>query len=76
MISYMDIVFCIEPDKGILETWPPIYRGQERLARGILRLSQLSTTLILDTHQTSPCLTDPYIHVHLTPSSLDPKSFI
>jgi hypothetical protein len=34
MIWYIDNVNCIEPDR-ILETRPPIYRGQERPARGI-----------------------------------------
>jgi hypothetical protein len=75
MILYTNIVICIEPDR-ILETWPPIYRGQERLARDRLRLSQSSTTLILNTHQISPCLTDLYLRVHPAPSSPDPKSFI
>jgi hypothetical protein len=32
MISYIEIVIFIEPNR-ILETWPPIYRGQERPAR-------------------------------------------
>jgi hypothetical protein len=75
MTSYIDTVICIEPNR-ILETWPPIYRGQEKPARARLRLSQLSTTLILNTHQTSPCLTDLYLRAHPTPFSPDPKSFI
>jgi hypothetical protein len=75
MISYIDNVIYIEPDP-ILETWPPIYRGQERPARDRLILSQLRTTLILNTHETLPCLTDLYLRVHPTPSSPDPKSII
>jgi hypothetical protein len=75
MTSYTDIVICIEPDR-ILETWPPIYRGQERPARDRLRLSQLSTTFILNTHETLPCLTNLYLRVHPMPSAPDPKSFI
>jgi hypothetical protein len=27
-LPYIDVVICIEPYL-ILETWPPIYRGQE-----------------------------------------------
>jgi hypothetical protein len=38
MALNIDTVICIEPDR-ILETWSPIYRGQERLVRGRLRLS-------------------------------------
>jgi hypothetical protein len=75
MISYADTVICIKTDR-ILETWPPIYRGQERPARDRLRLSQLNTTLILHTRIIMACLTDLYLRVHLTPSSPDPKSFI
>jgi hypothetical protein len=44
MISYTNIVMHIEPDR-ILETWPPIYRGQERPDRERLRLSQLIPSL-------------------------------
>jgi hypothetical protein len=75
MISYTNIVICIEPDQ-ILETWPPIYRGQERPARDKLRLSQLSTSLF-STH-TKFCLfcLNLYLRVHPTPSSPDRKSFI
>jgi hypothetical protein len=40
---------------------PSILVGHQRPARDRLRLSQLSTTLILDTHQTSPCLSDLYL---------------
>jgi hypothetical protein len=39
-MSYTDIVICIEPDR-FLETWPPIYRGQERTVRDRLRVSQV-----------------------------------
>jgi hypothetical protein len=75
MTSYTDIVICIELDQ-FLGTWPPIQRGQERPARDRLRLSQLSTTLILDTKKPHLVLSDLYLRVHPTPSFLDPKSFI
>jgi hypothetical protein len=51
------IVICIEPNR-ILETWPPIYRGQERPAKDRLRLNQLSTSLFSNTHQILPCLSE------------------
>jgi hypothetical protein len=69
------IVICIGPNR-FFETWPPIYRGQERPARDRLRLSQLSTSLF------STCIMfrlvglNLYLLVHLAPSSPDPKSFI
>jgi hypothetical protein len=53
-MSYTDVVMCIEPDR-FLETWPPIYRGQERTVRDRLKVSQV------DHHAYSrytPCLTD------------------
>jgi hypothetical protein len=53
-MSYTDIVICIELDQ-IFETWPPIYRGQERTVRDRLRGSQV------DHHVYSrymPCLTN------------------
>jgi hypothetical protein len=68
----MDTIICIEPDR-ILETWPPIYRGQERPARDWLRLSQVQY------HAYSwytPYLSDLYLRIHLMPSSPYPKSFI
>jgi hypothetical protein len=39
-MSYIDIVICIGPDR-FLETWSPIYRGQERPVRDRLRISQV-----------------------------------
>jgi hypothetical protein len=33
-------VICIEPEP-ILETWPPIYRGQEGTVEGRLKASQV-----------------------------------
>jgi hypothetical protein len=53
-MSYTDVVICIGPDR-FLETWPPIYRGQERPVRDRLKESQV------DHHVYSryvPCLTD------------------
>jgi hypothetical protein len=38
-MSYTDIVIRTRP-LPILETWPPIYRGQERTERDILKASQ------------------------------------
>jgi hypothetical protein len=73
MISYADIVILVEPDR-ILETWPPIYRGQERPTRDRLRLSQLIARLF------SPHITFRLVclifnlRVHLKPSSPYPKS--
>jgi hypothetical protein len=40
MISYTDIVIYIEPGR-ILETWPPIYRGQKRPARDITEIEPI-----------------------------------
>jgi hypothetical protein len=51
---YADIVICVGP-LTILETWPPIYRGQERTERGRLRVSQSSPHVYF---QYTPCLTD------------------
>jgi hypothetical protein len=51
------VAICIEPDR-FLETWPPINRGQERPARGRLRLSQLTTSLFSNSQQVSPCLSE------------------
>jgi hypothetical protein len=75
MISYTNIVICIEPDR-FLETWPPIYRGQERPARDRLRLSQLSTRLFLTHTKFRLVCLNLYLRVHPMPSSPDPKSFI
>jgi hypothetical protein len=41
-MSYVDIVICIE-SLPILETWPPIYRGQEGTVRDRLKASQVYT---------------------------------
>jgi hypothetical protein len=35
-MSYIDVVICIGP-LPFLETWPPIYRGQERTVRDRLK---------------------------------------
>jgi hypothetical protein len=37
-ISYNDVVIYIGP-LSFLETWPPIYRGQERMVRDRLKAS-------------------------------------
>jgi hypothetical protein len=39
---YVDIVICIG-SLPIFETWPPIYRGQERTVRDRLKASQVYT---------------------------------
>jgi hypothetical protein len=39
-MSYVDTVIRIGP-LPILETWPPIYRGQERTVRDRLKTSQV-----------------------------------
>jgi hypothetical protein len=71
-MSYIDIVKCIRPDR-FLETRPPIYRGQERLVRDRLRVSQVDHHVY---SRYTPCLTDLYLRVHPMPYSPDPKSFI
>jgi hypothetical protein len=71
-MSYTDTVICIKPNR-FLETWPRIYRGQERPVRDRLRVSQVDHHIC---SQYTPCLTDPYLRVHPMPYSLDPKSFI
>jgi hypothetical protein len=53
-MSYADIVICVGP-LPILETWPPIYRGQERMVRDRLRVSQNSHYVYF---RYAPCLTD------------------
>jgi hypothetical protein len=70
-MSYVDIVICIRP-LPILETWPPIYRGQERTVRDRLKASQVYSTFTFDTH----IVWLIYRRVHPTPYSPDPKSFI
>jgi hypothetical protein len=41
-MPYLDIVICIG-SLPILETCPPIYRGQERMVRDRLKASQVYT---------------------------------
>jgi hypothetical protein len=53
-MSYVDIVICIG-SLPILETWPPIYRGQERRVRDRLKASQVYPHVYF---QHTPCLTD------------------
>jgi hypothetical protein len=53
-MSYVDIVICIG-SLPILETWPPIYRGQERTVEDRLKVSQSSPYVYF---QHAPCLTD------------------
>jgi hypothetical protein len=65
MISYTDSVICTEPDR-ILETWPPIYRGQE-LARDRLRLSQLITSLFSSYIKFRLVCLNLYLWVHPMP---------
>jgi hypothetical protein len=45
-MSYVDIVICIG-SLPILETWPPIYRGQEGTVRDRLKASQVYTHVLL-----------------------------
>jgi hypothetical protein len=53
-MSYVDIVICIG-SLPILETWPPIYRGQERTVRDRLKASQVYTHVYF---RYAPCSTD------------------
>jgi hypothetical protein len=53
-MSYVDIVICIG-SLPILETWPPIYRGQDRTVRDRLKVSQSSPYVYF---RYTPCLTD------------------
>jgi hypothetical protein len=53
-MSYTDIVICTG-SLPILETWPPIYRGQERTERNRLKASQVYTHVYF---RYTPCLTD------------------
>jgi hypothetical protein len=53
-MSYVDIVICIG-SLPILETWPPIYRGQERMMRDRLKASLVYTHVYF---RYTPCLTD------------------
>jgi hypothetical protein len=45
-LPYVDIVICIGP-LPILETWPPIYRGQERAVKDRLKASQVEHPSLL-----------------------------
>jgi hypothetical protein len=53
-MSYVNIVICIG-SLPILETWPPIYRGQERAVRDRLKASQVYTHIYF---RYTPCLTN------------------
>jgi hypothetical protein len=53
-MSYTDIVICIG-SLPFLETWPPIYRGQERTVRDRLKASQVHHHVCF---WYTPCLTD------------------
>jgi hypothetical protein len=53
-MSYVDIVICVG-SLPILETWTPIYRGQERTVRDKLKASQVYTHVYF---RHTPCLTD------------------
>jgi hypothetical protein len=71
-MSYTDIVICIGPNR-FLETWPPIYRGQERPVMNRLSVSQVDHHVY---SRYTPYLIDLYLRVHSTPYSPNPKSFI
>jgi hypothetical protein len=45
-LPYIDIIICIGP-YPILETWPPIYRGQEETVWGRLKASQVEHPSLL-----------------------------
>jgi hypothetical protein len=53
-MSYVDIVICVK-SLPILETWPPIYRGQERKVGDRLKANQVYTHVYF---RYTPCLTD------------------
>jgi hypothetical protein len=69
---YVDTVICIGP-LPILETWPPIYRGQERTVRDRLRASQVYSYVYF---RHTPCLTDLTFEFiqRPTPPILSPSS--
>jgi hypothetical protein len=48
-LPYVDVVICIGP-YPILETWPPIYRGQEGTVWGRLKASQVKHPSLLSIH--------------------------
>jgi hypothetical protein len=53
-MPYVDIVICVG-SLPILETWAPIYRGQERMVRDRLRVSESSPYVYF---RYTSCLTD------------------
>jgi hypothetical protein len=53
-MSYIGMVICVGP-LPYLETWPPIYMGQERTVMDRLRVSQSSLYVYF---RYTPCLTD------------------
>jgi hypothetical protein len=71
-MSYVDTVIFIEP-LSILETWSPIYRGQERTVRDRLRAGQAYSYVYF---QYAPCLTDLTFEFirRPTPPILSPSS--
>jgi hypothetical protein len=71
-MSYVDTVIYIGP-LPIPETWPPIYRGQERTVRGRLKASQVYSYVYF---RYAPCLTDLTFEFirHPTPLILSPSS--
>jgi hypothetical protein len=73
-MSYVDIVICIG-SLLILETWPPIYRGQERMVKDRLKASQVYYYVYF---RYTPCLTD-FIFEFIrrpTPPILSPSYWI
>jgi hypothetical protein len=48
-MSYVDIIICIG-SHPILETWPPIYRGQQGTVWDILKVSQVLHPCLLLIH--------------------------
>jgi hypothetical protein len=53
-MSYVNTIICVRP-LPFLETWPPIYRGQERTVRDRLKASQVYSYVYF---RYTPCLTD------------------
>jgi hypothetical protein len=49
-LPYVDIVICIGP-YPILETWPSIYRGQERTVEARLKASQVEYPSLLSIYR-------------------------
>jgi hypothetical protein len=48
-MSYTDVVIYIGPLR-FLETWPPIYRGQERPVRDRLKVSKVDHHIYYSIH--------------------------